>query len=170
MAGGWCVLRYQPSTHWKFEESRVINCPSCATDNPDQSRFCGECGAALKPIPDHVPRLEVTRGGRVGKVYLVDQEVINIGRWDPDGGAFPEVDLTNDDAEAKVSRRHARVLLNEGSAFVEDMGSLNGTYVNRGSRLIPGEPHPLHDGDEIIIGKTFFKFFYPGDAPAAEAQ
>lgn len=146
----------------------MIKCPACATDNPDQSRFCGECGGSLHPLPDGTPRIEITRGGRVGKTFLVDQDVINIGRWDPDGGAFPEVDLTNDDAEAKVSRRHARIVLNGGAAFIEDMGSLNGTYVNRGSRLIPGEPHPLHDGDEIIIGKTFFKFLFPvaAEAPA----
>ncbi|MFN4152825.1 MAG: FHA domain-containing protein, partial [Candidatus Sericytochromatia bacterium] len=37
-------------------------------------------------------------------------------------------------------------------------GSLNGSYVNRGERLEPGEPMPIKDGDEIILGKTFFKF------------
>ena len=40
---------------------------------------------------------------------------------------------------------------------VEDIGSLNGTYVNRQPRLLPGNPVELKSGDEIIIGKTFLK-------------
>ncbi|MBK8149201.1 MAG: FHA domain-containing protein [Acidobacteria bacterium] len=41
---------------------------------------------------------------------------------------------------------------------MEDLGSTNGTYVNRGRRLIPGNPHVLRTGDEIIVGKTFLRF------------
>ncbi|MCA1638887.1 MAG: FHA domain-containing protein [Acidobacteria bacterium] len=36
---------------------------------------------------------------------------------------------------------------------------MNGTFVNRGRRLLPGTPHLLNDGDEIIVGKTFLRFF-----------
>ena len=42
--------------------------------------------------------------------------------------------------------------------FLEDQGSTNGTFVNRGRRLEPGQRHPLKDGDEIIVGKTFLRF------------
>jgi predicted component of type VI protein secretion system len=68
------------------------------------------------------------------------------------------VDLDSDDPEAKVSRRHARITLRDGRYFLEDMGSTNGTFVNRGKRLLPGQLQPLLDGDEIIVGKTFLRF------------
>jgi pSer/pThr/pTyr-binding forkhead associated (FHA) protein len=42
--------------------------------------------------------------------------------------------------------------------FIEDLGSTNGTFINRGRRLLPGDRQPLRDGDEIIVGKTFLRF------------
>ena len=81
-----------------------------------------------------------------------------IGRWDADGGIFPDVDLDSDDPEAKVSRRHARITMNDGKYYLEDLGSTNGTFVNRGKRLPPGTRQQLNDGDEIIVGKTFLRF------------
>jgi len=107
-------------------------------------------------------KLTITRGGTQGKEFHLETDVIAIGRWDPDGGAFPEVDLTNDDIEAKISRKHARILYQESKFLLEDMGSLNGTYINRGPRLIPGEPQEIKHGDELIMGKTFFKFDVEG--------
>jgi pSer/pThr/pTyr-binding forkhead associated (FHA) protein len=66
--------------------------------------------------------------------------------------------LDTDDPEAKVSRRHARVTFRDGQYFLEDLGSTNGTFVNRGKRLSPGTRQALNDGDEIIVGKTFLRF------------
>jgi len=101
-------------------------------------------------------KLTVIRGGTVGKVFPLQPGDNLVGRWDPDSGAFPEVDLETDDPEARISRKHALIRLSE-SMTIEDIGSLNGTFVNRGRRLEPGSPAVLKDGDEIIIGKTFFK-------------
>jgi len=67
------------------------------------------------------------------------------------------VDLEQDDPEAKISRKHALVRIENGKITVEDIGSLNGTYVNRQPRLQPGTPVEIKSGDEIIIGKTFLK-------------
>lgn len=103
-------------------------------------------------------KLVIERGKSVGKQFMLSAEESQIGRWDADGGVFPDVDLDSDDPEAKVSRRHARITLAEGRYFVEDMGSTNGTFVNRGKRLSPGTRQPLKDGDEIIVGKTFLRF------------
>ena len=86
----------------------------------------------------------------------------NIGRWDADGGIFPDVDLDQDDPEAKVSRRHARIIREGHQFYIEDLGSTNGTFINRGRRLLPGNRHPLNNGDEIIVGKTFLKFVIEG--------
>lgn len=113
-----------------------------------------QIGASDKP---HA-MLVIERGKSVGKQFLLSAAESQIGRWDADGGIFPDVDLDSDDPEAKVSRRHARIVYRDGKYFVEDMGSTNGTFINRGKRLAPGTSQPLNDGDEIIVGKTFLRF------------
>jgi len=102
--------------------------------------------------------LTIERGEAAGTSFQMTREEAVIGRWDADNGIFPDVDLDSVDSEAKVSRRHARILKKDGGYFLEDLGSTNGTYVNRGRRLLPGTPQPLADGDEIIVGKTFLRF------------
>ena len=111
-------------------------------------------GAADKP---HA-QLVIERGKSVGKQFMLSSAESHIGRWDADGGVFPDVDLDSDDPEAKVSRRHARITFSDGKYFLEDLGSTNGTFVNRGKRLLKGTRQPLNDGDEIIVGKTFLRF------------
>lgn len=103
-------------------------------------------------------RLVIERGRSAGKQFPLSDEESQIGRWDADGGIFPDVDLDADDPEAKVSRRHARIMRRNEQYFIEDLGSTNGTFINRGRRLLPGDRQPLHDGDEIIVGKTFLRF------------
>jgi pSer/pThr/pTyr-binding forkhead associated (FHA) protein len=103
-------------------------------------------------------RLIIERGGRIGKEFPIMGIETNIGRWDADSGIFPDVDLDEDDSEAKVSRRHARIVNHNSQYFIEDLGSTNGTFVNRGRRLLPGKRHMLQNGDEVIVGKTFLKF------------
>ena len=103
-------------------------------------------------------RLIIERGGRIGKEFPIIGIETNIGRWDADSGIFPDVDLDEDDSEAKVSRRHARIVNHNSQFFIEDLGSTNGTFVNRGRRLLPGKRHMLQNGDEVIVGKTFLKF------------
>lgn len=103
-------------------------------------------------------KLIIQRGGKVGKEFPLTTHESMIGRWDADGGIFPDVDLDQDDSEAKVSRRHARIQFLNNQYLIEDMGSTNGTFINRGPRLLPGNKQPLNNGDEIIVGKTFLKF------------
>lgn len=102
--------------------------------------------------------LFIERGSSVGTEFRLTSEESYIGRWDADNGVFPDVDLDSHDPEAKVSRRHARIVKNNDRYSVEDLGSTNGTFVNRGRRLIPGNRQQLNDGDEIIVGKTFLRF------------
>lgn len=102
--------------------------------------------------------LVVERGEMPGTEFRLTAEESTIGRWDADNGVFPDVDLDAHDADAKVSRRHARIVRREGGYFIEDLGSTNGTYVNRGRRLLPGNAQALADGDEVIVGKTFLRF------------
>ena len=108
-------------------------------------------------MPRFKAKFEVVRGGRKGQEFPIEDGNSFIGRWDPETGSFPEVDLEQDDPEAKISRKHALVRIENGKITVEDIGSLNGTYVNRQPRLQPGTPVEIKSGDEIIIGKTFLK-------------
>jgi pSer/pThr/pTyr-binding forkhead associated (FHA) protein len=102
-------------------------------------------------------KLSVVRGGRKGQEFPLEDGNNLVGRWDPDTGSFPEVDLDADDPEAKISRKHALIRIEGGKITIEDIGSLNGTYVNRQPRLAPGTPVEVKTGDEVIIGKTFLK-------------
>ena len=103
-------------------------------------------------------KLVIERGKSAGKQFLLSAAESQIGRWDADGGIFPDVDLDSDEPEAKVSRRHARITFRDGVYFLEDLGSTNGTFINRGKRLAAGARQALSDGDEIIVGKTFLRF------------
>jgi hypothetical protein len=102
--------------------------------------------------------LVIERGGAPGTEFKLTHDESTIGRWDADNGVFPDVDLDAHDEDAKVSRRHARIRRSSGMYSIEDLGSTNGTYVNRGRRLLPGNAQQLNDGDEVIVGKTFLRF------------
>lgn len=107
-----------------------------------------ESGAQSAPAPtpgaDNLPAgaglLVVKRGSNAGSRFLLDQPTTTVGR-------HPESDILLDDVT--VSRRHAEFRLDNGEFEVVDVGSLNGTYVNRE----PKNSEKLSTGDEIQIGK-----------------
>jgi hypothetical protein len=152
-----------------------IYCPECGFQNPEASNYCSRCGALLSTetgsettmsfdmpeVGNEVDLLEslgisgpalVVRsgGGMAGQSFQPDEARLRtlIGR-------SPECDVFLDDVT--VSRRHAE-LVREGNVFsIRDLGSLNGTYVNR-KRI---ESAQLTDGDEVQIGKYRLTFFQP---------
>ena len=161
-------------------------CRQCGSELPEGALACPHCGAiavtdagpqvpsyslprelelvvSTRPLtpPAQSPnaRLLMVRGGTEGREFPITQDEALIGRWDPECGSYPQVDLSDEDTEAKISRKHARILRRDGNFQIEDLGSRNGTYLNRVTRLVPNQPHPLKDGDEIILGKLFLKFF-----------
>ncbi len=87
-----------------------------------------------------------TRGAVSGSRYLLDEDKVTVGR-------DPSNDIMLDDGT--VSREHAVFIRENGHYRVEDVGSLNGTYVNR-RRVDSVE---LHSGDELMIGKFRLVFF-----------
>lgn len=103
-------------------------------------------------------RLVEIKNGERGRVFNLKQGNNLVGRWDPDSQCFPEIDLEELDPEVKVSRKHAIVECAGDYAEVEDLNSLNGTFINRGQRLRAGVRERLKNGDEIIFGKTFLLF------------
>ncbi len=125
--------------------------PEAAPESAPPAPAADAAGAPFKA------KLSVVRGGRKGQEFPLEDGNNLVGRWDPETGSFPEVDLDADDPEAKISRKHALIRIDAGKITIEDIGSLNGTYVNRQPRLSPGSPAELKSGDEVIIGKTFLK-------------
>jgi pSer/pThr/pTyr-binding forkhead associated (FHA) protein len=100
-------------------------------------------------------RLKIGENERLVEATL--NKAIHLGRLDPASDVFPEVDLTNDNGlEKGVSRRHARILKREGTVVVEDLGSINGTFIN-GKRLAPYLPEVLRHNDQLQLGKLLIE-------------
>jgi hypothetical protein len=145
----------------------ALHCSECGFVNPEGANYCQKCGALLAPGGDgehatatyrvgetgdfipidiaevaaHAAALVIrSGGGRAGESFEVTGERMTIGRR-PDSAIFLD-DIT-------VSRDHA-LLVHRGSEwYLDDCGSLNGTYVNR-ERI---ESRRLVDGDELQVGK-----------------
>jgi len=152
-------LRNQPSANNSIIEAEfkaVSPSPEHLALSPPTA--CDAPEAAQQTPTNGHAALVIQRNGPVGKKYVLDTPEMCLGRWDADNGHFPEIDLTEDDKDSKVSRSHAKITQETGQYFIEDLGSLNGTYVNRGKRLLQGQKVPLNHGDELIIGKLFFTF------------
>lgn len=80
-----------------------------------------------------------------------------IGRADPVTGIRPDIDLGEVDVDRSVSRRHAKIVEHEGGwAVLEEVGTVNGTFVND-TRIQTGVPHPIADGDRVRIGLVNMK-------------
>lgn len=141
-----------------------VYCPECGFQSPEAASYCARCGALLAretvgettmslgpdeieaPVEIAGPALVVrSGGGRAGESFEAIGDRALIGR-------SPECDVFLDDVT--VSRRHAE-LTREGNVFtIRDLGSLNGTFVNR--RRI--ETSVLEDDDEVQIGKYRMTF------------
>lgn len=150
-------------------EAAATHCPECGFANPGSANYCQKCGAFVGPtdaredpstmtytvdetgdvqpidIEDVVARggaalVIRSGGGRAGESFSLAEDRMSIGR-NPSAGIFLD-DVT-------VSRDHALVVRRRDGRYIDDLGSLNGTYVGR--RRI--ESHKLTDGDEIQIGK-----------------
>jgi pSer/pThr/pTyr-binding forkhead associated (FHA) protein len=108
-------------------------------------------GRVAGQLPPGTALLAVRRGPNAGARFLLDHDVTTSGR-------HPDSDIFLDDVT--VSRRHAEFHREAGLFTVRDVGSLNGTYVNR-ERV---ESATLSNGDEVQIGK-FRLVFIAGPRP-----
>ena len=149
-----------------------VYCPECGFQNPESANYCSKCGALLVKdeggaettqtyTPEEItdeegpldeiaaegPALVVrSGGGRAGEHFIPQGDRTTIGR-------SPDNDIFLDDVT--VSRKHAVVLQSGGEFRIEDLGSLNGTFVNR-RRIDAGTR--LESGDEVQIGKYRLSF------------
>jgi len=89
---------------------------------------------------------------------LSGKDTIVIGREDAVSNIFPDVDLTpHGGEEGGVSRLHARIFVDNGQYMLEDENSTNFTFLNR-QKLAAKTPTPLHDDDEIRLGRVLLRF------------
>ncbi len=89
---------------------------------------------------------------------LPNQDVITLGRTDPASGIFPDLDLSEHDSRRSLSRRHARLVRTpEGYALLEEMGVMNGSFVN-GNRIQPSQLQLLQPGDRITLGMVQLQY------------
>lgn len=108
--------------------------------------------ALLEQQPLHKLHLQIGESKRILELSL--DKTITMGRVDPTSNVFPEVEVSDEGEAAKsVSRRHARILRQEDSVVIEDLASVNGTFLN-GTRLTPYIPQPLQTGDVVHLGKV----------------
>lgn len=120
---------------------------------------------SLKTRPSTVPPQEPKVIGKLvslatNRVFILDSDDNLVGRYDPVTGIKPEVDLTSEDENRSVSRRHA-IIIRKGKRFFvqEEIGVLNGTFVN-GTKASPGgEQLEVKDQDTINFGMLAFKFY-----------
>ena len=151
-------------------------CPECGHSNRRRAETCGSCGSPLPPedattehrlveldaspgsvfvdrsaFGRHQGLFVVNQGAKAGARYALDSDVVSLGR-DPNSDIFLD-DVT-------VSRRHAEVERRGARYSIRDVGSLNGTYVNR--KLV--EQGELSEGDEVQVGK-FKLVFVHGTSP-----
>jgi len=149
-----------------------VYCPECGFQNPESANYCSKCGALLVKdeggaettqtyTPEEIadedgpldeiaaegPALVVrSGGGRAGEHFTPQGDRTTIGR-------SPDNDIFLDDVT--VSRKHAVLVQSGGEFRIEDLGSLNGTFVNR--RRIDSATR-LESGDEVQIGKYRLSF------------
>ena len=122
------------------------------TAEPGEARLTAADESAVQALPAGSALLIVKRGPNAGARFLLDAERTTAGRR-------PDSDIFLDDVT--VSRRHAEFLRRDGRFVVRDVGSLNGTYVQR-DRI---EEAVLRDGDEVQIGK-YRLVFHPSPRDA----
>lgn len=129
-------------------------CPTCAAVTPLSAAFCETCGAAVPPQP----QLIVTNSGLRLPLFSSDQTAVVVGRSDALSGVAPDLDLEPYAGElAGLSRRHARFTRHDLRCWIEDLNSVNWTYLNQ-QRLTPERPAPLNDDDLVRLGNVWLTF------------
>lgn len=140
-----------------------VTCPVCETPNPLSETYCIDCGFMLSSAP--VALEDMPKPEDVGKLVTLDgtREFILKSGENSVGRENADILLTHN----TVSRRHAKITVQDSQVSVTDMGSTNGSFVD-GRRLTGDESVEIKDGAELMFGSVTVKYQAPL-APIEEA-
>ncbi len=144
----------QPSDEVTVETTSVFRADFLNELDAPAATGSETAASGVEGLPSGSALLVVKRGPNAGSRFLLDQATTSAGR-------HPDSDIFLDDVT--VSRRHAEFRLDGNEFQVVDVGSLNGTYVNRE----PVDSATLTNGDEVQIGK-FRLVFLTGPKPGGD--
>jgi len=120
----------------------------------EQGEAIKSASQKLKALPQNALLVSVVSGRK----FPIMSHGALVGRFDPNTNIHPDIDLTDEDTQLSVSRRHARILCEHGRYFlVEEHGVTNGTYI-KGDRLQPGDARELKPGDRVGFGMVVLFF------------
>ncbi|MHB9035229.1 MAG: FHA domain-containing protein [Armatimonadota bacterium] len=143
--------------------SANVNCPVCETPNPPSEAYCIDCGFLLTAAP--VALEEMPKPEDAGKLVTSDGAREFVLKSGENSVGRENVDILL--MHNTVSRRHAKIVVQDGHAALEDLGSTNGTSVD-GQRIASGEAIDIADGAELTFGSVALKYIAPL-APIDEA-
>ncbi|MEA2167729.1 MAG: hypothetical protein QOF76_1029, partial [Solirubrobacteraceae bacterium] len=122
----------------------------------------GTCTLQFTPAPRPQPTVTSTKGGSLGELTIISGTGAGTSTTLRDSATIGrEEDNDLRVLEAEVSRRHAQVTIQNGQAWIDDLKTVNGTYVN-GERVI--DHQRLHDGDQIQVGLSIIQLTLPEQA------
>ncbi|MDH5606255.1 MAG: FHA domain-containing protein [Anaerolineae bacterium] len=160
----------------------TIICPSCQHQEYEGALFCSECGTKLisddglatasirptdasitEPSSIHQPAetplpalgakvsLHIVQTGQISP--LIGKDEFTIGRMSEGQSILPDIDLSPYDAYTHgVSRLHATIKVEDDSVLITDLGSSNGTRINK-TKIAAHQDHPVSHGDVIALGR-----------------
>ncbi len=145
----------------------MISCTRCKAPQLPNTLFCDLCGEALILVPDTSSQgppkempipLRCEFPARRQVMMIPTRDEITFGRADSRSGIPPDVDLSDiGGREGGVSRLHARLIRQGNALHLEDLGSMNGTFVNE-RQLTPHQRTPIRPGDKIRLGLLHLTF------------
>jgi len=129
-----------------------------ATSAPAQAVSPAPAAAPVMPSAPAALNAKIIVESDNQEFDLSGKDNVLIGREDAVSNIFPDVDLTpHGGEEGGVSRMHARIFVESGQHMLEDENSTNFTFLNR-QKLAAKTPTPLHDDDEIKLGRILLRF------------
>lgn len=132
--------------NWQIQEEKDL----CESEETEKTTVLVDCVRFMNSLQDCSGRknrsyLEIIKGYDQGKIFYLDQDVVLVGR-------SMECDI--EIADLELSRKHFKLSWQDKRWYIEDLGSTNGTYVNK----LRVDSYIVNPGDRIKAGQTIFRF------------
>lgn len=144
------ILKKMSENHIRIQKTLIARTPTAplvdeqrtTSDAKSEETTSEKIGPGIKAY------LVIQRSNRIVQLTKIQTY---LGRRDYTTGFIPDIDLTEEDEEKYISRKHAKIFYSEGKFYLsEETGAINGTFLN-GNKLSTGEKHGIQNGDEITL-------------------